>query len=119
MNHRKLYQNCREEHLAVRRLEHKRLQRLAQPPAMLAAPKQNWRIDFVMDSLATGRRLRVLRILDSCTRERPAIEADGCPGSQRGTRGLHRMIAEGGKPASLGCDNGPEFTSRHFLGWCE
>ena len=24
-----------------------------------------------------------------------------------------------GKPDSLRCENGPEFTSRHFLAWCE
>jgi transposase InsO family protein len=25
---------------------------------------------------------------------------------------------ERGRPAAIRCDNGPEFTSRHFLAWC-
>jgi putative transposase len=40
-------------------------------------------------------------------------------GSQRVTRVLERAISERGTPQSLRCDNGPEFTSRHFLSWCE
>jgi putative transposase len=32
---------------------------------------------------------------------------------------LERVISERGTPKSLRCDNGPEFTSRHFLAWCE
>ena len=41
------------------------------------------------------------------------------PRSQRVTRVLDRVMAERGRPAAIHCDNGPEFTSRHFLGWCE
>jgi putative transposase len=32
---------------------------------------------------------------------------------------LDRVILERGKPTAIRCDNGPEFTSRHFLVWCE
>jgi putative transposase len=35
------------------------------------------------------------------------------------TRTLDRIIEQRGKPGSLKCDNGPEFTSRHFTAWCE
>jgi len=34
-------------------------------------------------------------------------------------RRLKRVIEQRGQPKSLRCDNGPEFTSRHLLGWCE
>jgi putative transposase len=33
------------------------------------------------------------------------------------TRVLDAIIAERGRPAAIRCDNGPEFTSRHFLAW--
>ena len=33
-------------------------------------------------------------------------------------RVLEQIIAERGLPGAIGCDNGPEFTSRHFLAWC-
>jgi transposase InsO family protein len=28
-------------------------------------------------------------------------------------------MADRGAPKRIRCDNGPEFTGRHFLGWCE
>jgi len=39
-------------------------------------------------------------------------------GSRRVTRVLEGIIAERGKPMAIRSDNGPEFTSRHFLAWC-
>jgi putative transposase len=35
------------------------------------------------------------------------------------TRTLEWIIQQRRRPTALRCDNGPEFTSRHFLGWCE
>ena len=35
------------------------------------------------------------------------------------TRILERIIEARGTPESLRCDNGPELTSRHIVGWCE
>lgn len=34
------------------------------------------------------------------------------------TRVLEAVIASRGIPAAIRSDNGPEFTSRHFLAWC-
>ena len=76
-------------------------------------------MDFVSDGLATGRALRILTVVDSYTRECPAIEVDTGLSSQRVTRVLERVIEQRGKPEAIRCDNGPEFTSRHFLVWCE
>jgi putative transposase len=39
--------------------------------------------------------------------------------SRRVTRVLEWVVSQRGKPRAIRCDNGPEFTSRHFLGWCE
>jgi hypothetical protein len=39
--------------------------------------------------------------------------------SKRVTRVLDRVSDQRGKPEVIRCDNGPEFTSRHFLVWCE
>ena len=35
------------------------------------------------------------------------------------TRALEQAVEQRGMPESIRCDNGPELTSRHFLGWCE
>jgi len=32
---------------------------------------------------------------------------------------LEWVIEQRGAPEAIRCDNGPEFTSRHFLAWCE
>jgi transposase InsO family protein len=37
--------------------------------------------------------------------------------SRRLTSVLEAIMAERGQPGSIRCDNGPEFTSRHFLDW--
>ena len=74
-------------------------------------------MDFIVDGLATGRMLRILRVVDAYTRERLALEADTSMGSGRVTRVLEREIAEHGRPENLRSDNGPEFTSRRMLGW--
>jgi len=75
-------------------------------------------LDFVSDALSNGRALRALTMVDSFTRECPAIEVDTGISSRQVTRTLERLIDERGLPKALRCDNGPEFTSRHFIGWC-
>ena len=86
---------------------------------MLTRVNQELEIDFVADGLGTGRGLRMLTVVDSFTRECPAIEVDTSLSSRRVTRALDRVIDQRGKPEMIRCDNGPEFTSRHFLVWCE
>ena len=115
----RVYRIYSSEHLAVRRLRRKRLVRPAPEGQLLSRANQEWAIDFVTDGLATGRGLRILTIIDSFTRECPAIEVDTGLSSRRVTRVLDWVISQRGKPEVLRCDNGPEFTSRHFLSWCE
>ena len=69
--------------------------------------------------MATGRALRMFTLVDSYTRECLAIEVDSCLSSRRVTRVLDWVIEQRGAPDAIRCDNGPEFTSRHFLAWCE
>lgn len=119
VNHKRLERLYREEHLAVRRLRRKRLIRPAAPIAVLERANQEWSMDFVMDGLGTGRGLRMFTMVDSYTRECLAIEVDSCLSSRRVTRVLEWVIEQRGAPQAIRCDNGPEFTSRHFLAWCE
>lgn len=119
VNHKRLYRIYREENLAVRRTKRKRLRRAPSVPAKLTAANQEWAMDFVADSLATGRAFRAFTLMDNFTRECPAIEVDSCLSAQRVTRVLDWVIAQRGQPEAIRSDNGPEFTSRHFLAWCE
>jgi len=113
----RVYRIYSEEHLAVRRLKRKRLVRPAPESTLLSKPNQEWAIDFVTDGLATGRGLRMLTVVDSYTRECPAIEVDTGLSGCRVTRVLDWIIGQRGKPEVIRCDNGPEFTSRRFLAW--
>jgi len=61
----------------------------------------------------------MLTVVDSFTRECPAIEVDTGLSSRRVTRVLEWVIGQRGTPEVIRCDYGPEFTSRHFLAWCE
>lgn len=112
------YRLYRAEGLMVRRLKRKRLSRVP-VPSHLARPNQEWAIDFLSDSLANGRSIRVLAIVDSFTRENLSLETDTSLSSRRVTRSLEAAVERRGTPESIRCDNGPELTSRHFLSWCE
>jgi len=103
----------------VRRLKRKRLARAAMAAANLHRRNQEWAMDFVRDGLATGRALRAFTLVDSFTRECLAIEVDKSLPSQRVARVLDWITQQRGAPETLRCDNGPEFTSRHFVAWCE
>jgi len=78
---------------------------------------EEWAMDFVTDSLASSRHVRILTIVDIFTRECLALEADTSIGSLRVIRVLERIIAERRQPLRIRCDNGPEFTSRAILAW--
>ncbi len=108
-----------EEGLAVRRRRRKRLVREPVAEARMTRPNQEWAMDFIVDSLATSRMVRILSVVDAFTRECLALEADTSLGSGRVTRVLDRLIEERGRPENVRSDNGPEFTSRRMLAWSE
>src|SRR5579863_8938770 len=114
----RIYRLYRAEGLAVRRLKRKRLSRVA-VASHLVRSNQEWALDFACDTLATGRGIRVLAVVDAFTRENLSLEVDTSLSSRRVTRSLEGVIERRGKPEAIRCDNGPELTSRHFLSWCE
>lgn len=118
INPKRLYRVYKEAGLCVKRRKRKRLLRAGPPASMAKAANEEWALDFAADSLATGRRIRVLSVLDVFTRECLALEVDTSFASRRVTRVLERIIAERGLPQNIRCDNGPELTSRHFISWC-
>ena len=80
-------------------------------------PNERWSIDFAHDRLATGRAIRVLTVVDDCTRECPVLVVDTSLPSARVAAALDRLAAVRGLPARVVCDRGSEFSSRTFLGW--
>ena len=62
---------------------------------------EEWAMDFVTDSLASSRHVRILTVVDVFTRECLALEADTSLGSRRVIRVLERRISERGKPLRI------------------
>ena len=75
VNRKRVYRLYREAGLAVPRRQRKRIALVDRKPLPKpVAANLSWSKDFVSNSLADGRRLRCLNILDDCTRECVTIE---------------------------------------------
>lgn len=76
VNHKRVHRIYRANGLQLR-ARRKRGVRYVRGNAVapVAAPNERWSIDFVHDVLATGRKYRLLTMIDDFTRECIAIEA--------------------------------------------
>ncbi len=119
INRKKTQRLYREEGLTVRRRKGRKRAVGARAPAPVAAlPNQRWSLDFVHDQLASGRRFRVLNVVDDVTRECLAAVPDTSICGKRVVRELIDLIAVRGKPGMIVSDNGTELTSNAVLEWC-
>ncbi|PXA94316.1 IS3 family transposase [Nostoc sp. 3335mG] len=118
INRKKTQRLYREEGLTVRRRKGRKRAVGARAPApVLALPNQRWSLDFVHDQLVTGRRFRVLNIVDDVTRECLRAVVDTSISGRRVVRELADLIAERGRPKMIVSDNGTELTSNAVLAW--
>lgn len=103
-----------------RRKGRKRLpERVKLPLVQPSAPRETWSVDFMSDVLMNNRKFRTLNIIDDYNREAIAIEVAHSMPALRVTNLLERITLEKGKPKCIRVDNGPEFISKEFRGWCE
>ena len=120
MNHKKLRRIYREEKLQVRRRGgRKRALGMRAPLAVPQEPNQRWSLDFVSDQFGSGRRFRILTVVDDFTRECLALVADTSLSGTRVARELDLIIAARGLPTTIVSDNGTELTSRAILSWSQ
>ena len=73
---------------------------------------ETWAMDFVHDQLATGRKLRVLTIVDIFWRFSPALEPRFTFRGADVVEVLERTCKEMGSPAAIRVDQGTEFVPR-------
>ncbi len=119
INRKKTQRLYREEGLTVRRRKgRKRAVGTRTRPPVPALPNQCWSLDFVHDQLVTGRRFRILNIVDDVTRECLAAIPDTSISGARVVRELTALIAKHGQPGMIVSDNGTELTSNAVLAWC-
>ncbi len=118
VNHKRAYRLYRLEGLLVRaKVRKKRASALRPLLPAAQAPNEQWSMDFMSDSLATGQRFRLLTLVDNMSRESPAIEVDRSLTGQRVVAVLERIATQRGLPQILQVDNGPEFTSQALDDW--
>ncbi len=120
VNQKKTYRIYREERLQVRRRIRQRLKdRSRVPRAPASGPNQSWSMDFMSDQLATGRRIRILSIVDDYSRECVGQIVGVSIRGQRVSRLLDRLAVERGRPEVVTVDNGPEFRGKAMGLWSQ
>jgi putative transposase len=119
INAKRVYRLYVEERLRLRRKKPKRRRAavVRVTPRKAARPNQRWAMDFMHDEFLDGRKMRVLTVIDVFTRECLALEA------LRTFRGtdvaaiLSDLVERHGKPGTIQCDQGTEFTSMAMDHW--
>lgn len=86
-------------------------------PLRAEYPRHVLTYDFLEDSTADGRKLRILTIVDEFTRECLAIKVARSFLSADVIRVLAQVFAEYGRPAFIRSDNGPEFIAYALCVW--
>ena len=74
-------------------------------------------MDFVHDQLATGRKLRVLTIVDTFSRFCPALDARFSYRGEDVVQTLEQVCRQSGYPQTIRVDQGSEFISRDLDLW--
>jgi putative transposase len=110
----------REAGLAVRRRKgRKRALGTRVPLPRPDRINQIWSLDFVSDALSCGRKLRLLGVMDQCSREGLNLTVDTSLPGLRVVRELDLLVKMRGCPKLIVSDNGPELTSRAVLLWAQ
>lgn len=92
---------------------------IRKPLATASKMNEVWSMDFMSDSLEDGRKIRVLNVIDDYNRESLLIQGGISMPSGRVIRLLEQLEEERGLPSYIRTDNGPEFRSKEYEGWCE
>lgn len=118
VNHKKIERIYREEKLSLRLKKSKRqAAALRVPLPMPTGPNQRWAMDFVFDTLISGRRFKVFTLVDVFTRECLALVVDFSISGRRVIETLEQMSELRGLPEAITSDNGSEFTCRALDEW--
>ncbi len=118
VNHMLIHRLYCEEGLQVRTRRRRKV--AMQPRLSLGQARQvdeRWSMDFVTDQLADGRYFRVFTVVDRFSRECVALHAGFSIRSKDVGEVLDAAIQRRSAPVAITCDNGTEFTSRHFDAW--
>jgi putative transposase len=110
VNIKRVYRVWKKEGLTLpRRRPRKRRKGTGEVPCKAIRPNHVWTYDFIHDALASGRKLKMLTIVDEFTRFCLKIEPDRSIKATKVVEILKRLFEEHGAPSYIRSDNGPEF----------
>jgi len=111
VNHKKVHRIYNELRLQLRNKTPKRRvkAKLREDRCAAVAANETWAMDFVHDQLATGRKLRVLTIVDTWSRFSPAVDPRFSYRAGDVVATLDRVCAEVGFPKTIRVDQGSDF----------
>jgi putative transposase len=118
INHKRTERIYKEENLSLtirRRKKRASCTRIEIPTAKRV--NELWAMDFMHDALHNGRKVRILPIIDTYTKECHRIEVDTSIGGQRVASVLSEVASIRGLPENIVIDNGPEFVSNAMDEW--
>jgi putative transposase len=119
-NHKRIRRVYRDLALNLHRKPKKRL--AARTALALGVPVQSdvtWSLDFMSDSLSSGRAIRTLNIIDDYNREALWIEIDTSLPAERVVRVLEDLLLWRATPTQIRMDNGPELISQRLAIWAK
>lgn len=119
INIKKTYRIYRELGLQLRNKTPKRrvTAKLRDDRVEAVGPNEVWAMDFVHDQLATGRKLRVLTIVDTFSRYVPVLDVRYSYRDEDVVATLNRVCGKIGYPRMIRVDQGSEFVSRDMDLW--
>lgn len=118
VNHKTVYRLWKKEGLGLpRRRPRKRYGKGESVPCAAEHVNHVWTYDFVFDSLAGGRKLKFLTVLEEFGRQALCIEVGHSIRAGRVIGVLGKLFARYGVPQFLRSDNGPEFIAKAVKKW--
>ncbi|WP_371870951.1 IS3 family transposase [Pelagibacterium lentulum] len=119
VNPKRIYRLYKEMGLQLRNKTPKRRVRAKLRDDRMAATSTNqvWAMDFVHDQLATGRKIRILTIVDTFSRYAPAVDPRFSYRGEDVVMTLEKVCREIGYPRTIRVDQGSEFISRDLDLW--
>lgn len=116
-NHKKTARLYRELNLQLKNRQGKKRPKVVRIP-LRQPTKSNevWSMDFVHDRFENGGRLKILTLVDDCSRVSPGLHLARSITGEDLVRFFESLPF---LPRAIRCDNGPEFWSNAFLRWAD
>lgn len=119
-NHKRVRRVYRKLNMHIKRKHKRRVDtREREPLVQPQQPNVCWSIDFMHDTLESGRKFRLFNVIDDYNREALATDVETSFPGELVVRSLDRIAYERGYPEAIRCDNGPELISDVLLRWAE